>query len=53
VLTFAIRPALFEDDGPAALAALKASVAEEKSAAIHARRQGPHRPDEADEDSEG
>jgi hypothetical protein len=40
VLTFAIRPALFEDDGPEALAALRARVAAEKIAKAAARRRG-------------
>ena len=40
VLTFAIRPSLFEDDGPEALAALRDRVATEKIAKAAARRRG-------------
>ena len=40
VLTFAITPALFVDDGPKALAALKAKIAAAKQTRIAARRKG-------------
>jgi len=50
VLTFAIRPALFVDDGPEALAALAARMAAEKAAKGVARRRGVPVPDEDDED---
>jgi hypothetical protein len=50
VLTFAIRPVLFEDDGAAALAALKERIAAEKEAKKVAKRQDFPVPD--DEDNE-
>ena len=54
VLTFAIRPALFVDDGPQALATLKARIETEKAARRAARRRGDPVPDdEADEDAAG
>jgi Restriction endonuclease BglII len=40
VLTFAIRPSLFVDDGPEALAALQARVASERAAKAARRRRG-------------
>lgn len=40
VLTFAIRPALFFDDGPEALAALQARMAAERAAKSASRRRG-------------
>ena len=52
VLTFAIRPINFEDDGPEALAALKARIAEEKRKRQAAKRRGLI-PDDEDEDEEG
>ena len=52
VLTFAIRPINFEDDGPEALAALKARIAEEKRKRQAAKRRGLL-PDDEDEDEEG
>ncbi len=50
VLTFAIRPILFEDDGPEALAALKARIAAEKEAKRLAKRRGIPVPDDDDEE---
>lgn len=56
VLTFAIRPVLFEDDGPEALAALRARIEAEKEAKKKAkkaaRRLGLPVPDDEDEDDE-
>ncbi len=40
VLTFAIRPVNFEDDGPVALDALRTRIAAEKAAGTAAKRQG-------------
>ncbi len=40
VLTFAIRPALFVDDGPVALAALEAQIAADKNLRDAAKRRG-------------
>jgi hypothetical protein len=40
VLTFAIRPALFVDDGAEAAADLKARIAAEKAAKVTAKRRG-------------
>lgn len=54
VLTFAIRPGHFEDDGPEALATLKARMAEEKGVKRAAMRRDltpPNGEDEADEES--
>lgn len=48
VLTFAIRPVNFVDDGPEALAALKARMAAERAA----RRPGTLHPRDEDEDEE-
>jgi hypothetical protein len=50
VLTFAIRPALFVDDGPEALAALQARMAAEKAAKAATRRRGIIVPDEDEEE---
>lgn len=50
VLTFAIRPVLFEDDGPAALEALKVRMAAEKEARKAAKRRGLLVPDDDDEE---
>lgn len=52
VLTFAIRPAHFEDDGPAALAALKAQIAADKAAKLVAKRRGLIVADDEEEDEE-
>ncbi|MGD9538465.1 MAG: BglII/BstYI family type II restriction endonuclease [Alphaproteobacteria bacterium] len=49
VLTFAIRPALFEDDGPEALAALKARNAAEQAARKAAKRHGVTIPDDEED----
>ena len=49
VLTFAIRPIQFEDDGPDALAALKRRMAAEKAAKRVANRRTPRTGDEDDE----
>ena len=40
VLTFAIRPVNFEDDGPVALDALRSRIAAEKAAKAAAKRRG-------------
>ena len=53
VLTFAIRPVLFEDDGPHALATLRERIAAEKEAKKAARRRGIPVPGDKDEDEEG
>jgi len=53
VLTFAIRPVNFEDDGPAALAALKARRAAEKATAAAAKRRGLPVADEEDDEGDG
>lgn len=52
VLTFAIRPVLFEDDGPDALATLKKRIEAEKVARTAGRRRGAPAPDE-EEGEEG
>ena len=52
ILTFAIRPALFEDDGPVALAALKGRIEAEKKARSAARRRGLLIPEGEDEGEE-
>ena len=51
VLTFAIRPALFVDDGPEAAAALKARIAAEKAAKATAKRRGVIIDEAEDEES--
>jgi hypothetical protein len=53
VLTFAIKPVNFEDDGPAALAALKSRISEEKAAKADAKRRGLPVPDEEDGEDAG
>ena len=50
VLTFAIRPVVFIDDGPEALAALKQQIADEKGAKKAARRVGASASDDGDDD---
>jgi hypothetical protein len=50
VLTFAIRPALFIDDGPEAYEALKIKIASEKAAKAAAKRAGPPTSDKEDEE---
>lgn len=52
VLTFAIRPVNFEDDGPAALEALKTRIAEEKALKKTARRRGLPVSDDEDDESD-
>lgn len=52
VLTFAIRPSLFVDDGPEALAQLKERMAAEQQAKVGARRRGPIVPDDTEDDEE-
>jgi hypothetical protein len=52
VLTFAIRPVLFEDDGPEALAALRDRIAAEKAAKRAAKRRGLPAAEDEDEDEE-
>lgn len=52
VLTFAIRPGDFVDDGPEALAALKARMDAEKEAKKAARRRGLSALDDEEEDEE-
>ncbi len=52
VLTFAIKPVLFEDDGPEALAALRARMAAEKEARKLAKRRGISVPDDDEDDEE-
>lgn len=52
VLTFAIKPVDFEDDGPEALAALKERMAVEKAAKKAAGRRGFLVPDDEDKDDE-
>ena len=49
VLTFAIRPVNFADDGPEALEALKTRMAAEKEGKKAARRRGLPVPDDEDE----
>ena len=56
VLTFAIKPVNFEDDGPEALTALKTRMAAEKAAKEEARKAAKRRGlpvPEDDEDEEG
>ena len=53
VLTFAIRPVLFEDDGPEALAALRARMAAEKEAKRLATRRGRPVSDDDEDKDEG
>lgn len=56
VLTFAIKPINFEDDGPEALAALKERIAAEKAAKEEAKKAAKHRglpAPEDDDDQEG
>jgi hypothetical protein len=52
VLTFAIRPGDFVDDGPEALARLQARVSAEKLAKMAAARRGLPTPDDGEEDEE-
>lgn len=54
VLTFAIKPVNFEDDGPEALAALKGRVAAEKTAKEEAKKAAKRRglPVAEDDDDE-
>jgi len=52
VLTFAIRPALFVDDGPDAFAALQARIVAEKASRAAAKRRGIAVPDEQDDDED-
>lgn len=50
VLTFAIRPQLFVDDGPEALEQLKVRIADEQQAKVMARRRGIIVSDGSDEE---
>ena len=50
VLTFAIRPVHFVDDGPEALAALRALAAAEKASRQAARRRGVPVPDDEEDE---
>ena len=52
VLTFAIRPVNFEDDGAAALEALKTRIAEEKALKKTAKRRGLPVSDDEDDESD-
>jgi hypothetical protein len=52
VLTFAIRPGDFVDDGPEALASLQARVSAEKQAKGAAARRGLPTPDDGEEEDE-
>lgn len=52
VLTFAITPSLFVDDGPAALAALQARVVAEKAARAARRRRGMIDSDDTDDEDD-
>ncbi len=51
VLTFAIKPINFEDDGPEAMEALRKRMAAEKGAKIAARRRGLIAAEDEDEES--
>jgi len=53
VLTFAIKPINFEDDGPAAYAGLKAAMEATKAAKETAKRRGLPVPDDDEEDEDG